>query len=188
MRFLHSPKGLSPSGSAAALVGPLVPLVAGVIYAGARWPELFRSDSASSLLETFGWLWLGIGVVFWLATLLHFLPRWTRGELITTGPFALCRHPLYALVPYFILPAVGLISDNRGFFVLALLSIPLALRAGAREEAELQKLFGNAWVAYAARTRPLLPLPANRTLRTCARVAWGVALALVLYAGVMPRG
>ena len=187
MRLLRSPRGLSPTGSAASLVGPVLPLVAGAIYAGHRWPELVLiPQRPSQIVQALGWLWLAFGVGFWMATLLRFLPRWTRGELITSGPYALCRHPLYALVPFFILPALGLITENRAYFLVALISVPLALRAGLREEPELLRLYGDGWTAYANRTSALLPLPAaGHITRVLARVAWASAALFVLYLSVL---
>lgn len=161
MRWLQSPKGLSPTGSAAQLVVPLLPLIAAAAYAGARWPDrvLFPARP-HPVLELMGWLWLGCGVLFWAATLLQFLPRWRRGELICSGPYAWCRHPLYALLPCFVLPAVALIAQSWAYLAVAVCAYPLARRAGAREEVELARLFGEPWQAYAARTPAILPLPA----------------------------
>jgi protein-S-isoprenylcysteine O-methyltransferase Ste14 len=137
-------------------------------------------------LQGLGWLWLALGVVFWAATLSRFVPSWTRGELITSGTYACCRHPLYALLPIFVLPALGLIFQNRSLFLVALISVPLALRAGAREDAELLRLYGAAWTAYASRTSRLLPLPAaGDTARLWARVAWAAAAVLVLYLSIL---
>lgn len=187
MPLLRSPRGLSPTGSAASLVGPVLPLVAGAIYAGYRWPDVVLfPQRPSPILQGLGWLWLAAGVVFWLLTLLSFVPRWTRGELITSGPYALCRHPLYALVPFFIMPALGLITQNRVYFLIALISAPLALRAGAREEAELLRLYGDSWISYASRTSRILPLPAAGHLaRGLARVVWVTAAVLVLYLSIL---
>jgi protein-S-isoprenylcysteine O-methyltransferase Ste14 len=187
MRLLQSPRGLSPTGSAASLAGPVLPLVAGAIYAGFRWPEIVLFPQRPSLIwQALGWVWLAFGLAFWVATLLRFVPRWTRGELITSGPYALCRHPLYALVPFFILPAVGLITQNRAYFLIALISFPLALHAGAREEAELLRLYGRSWTDYASRTSRLLPLPAaGHMARLLARVAWVSAALIVLYLSIL---
>jgi protein-S-isoprenylcysteine O-methyltransferase Ste14 len=71
-----------------------------------------------------------------------------RGELITTGPYALVRHPLYVGVALLVLPAAGLLLGTwLGLVVGA------ALYAGSRkfapeEEAELARTFGPAWDRY----------------------------------------
>jgi protein-S-isoprenylcysteine O-methyltransferase Ste14 len=69
--------------------------------------------------------------------------------LITAGPYAVVRHPLYTSVGLLVLPSVGVLL---GTWLGAL--IGLAVYGGSRlfapaEEAELQQEFGPAWEAYA---------------------------------------
>lgn len=186
MRWLQSPRGLSPTGSAAQLVVPLVPVIALAVWAGERWPQQWLFPTRPNLVfQALGWLWLAFGVGFWGATLASFLPRFRRGELITRGPYALSRHPLFALFPCFFLPALGLFAENRALFAAALVAWPLAQRAGAREDAELQRVFGAAWTDYAARTPALLPLSAASARRRLGQCAWAAAAACVLYTGLL---
>jgi protein-S-isoprenylcysteine O-methyltransferase Ste14 len=79
-------------------------------------------------------------------------------ELITTGPFALVRHPLYlSIVLLWAGGGLALLSPLMG--VVAAAFVPaLYLRARA-EEALLVRHFGEAYAAYAARVPMLLPLP-----------------------------
>jgi protein-S-isoprenylcysteine O-methyltransferase Ste14 len=72
--------------------------------------------------------------------------------LVTTGPYAACRHPLYSLS---VLGAVGLGLTTRSTLlcvstVLAILA--LVLSAAAREEKALANAFPEAFAAYVVAT------------------------------------
>jgi len=87
-------------------------------------------------------------------------------ELVTTGPYALCRHPLYACS---LLGALGLGLTTRSVLLCAivlLLIAALVVYAAACEEQFLADAFPNEFSAYTQATpnkwwprmkRPLLP-------------------------------
>jgi len=92
----------------------------------------------------------GLGLRSWAAGTLH------KGQaLTTTGPYRLCRHPLYlgtllllsgcTLIFPALLPSLGLVA------VLSVVTLH-------REERRLKVKYGAAWEEYAARTWRLLPL------------------------------
>ncbi len=78
-----------------------------------------------------------------------------RHELITTGPYALVLHPLYAGVALMVLPWLGFLLNTW----LGLLT-GLVLYTGSRiyapeEEKILARIFGEKWDSY--RKKVLLP-------------------------------
>jgi protein-S-isoprenylcysteine O-methyltransferase Ste14 len=88
-------------------------------------------------------------------------------ELITDGPYALCRHPLYGLsiIGGF---GLGIATHTVGLTLLTLIVLTLLLASDARrEEAKLEARHGEAFRAYARHTprwlpalrRPRQPLP-----------------------------
>ena len=73
-------------------------------------------------------------------------------ELVTTGPYARCRHPLYA---FSILGALGLGLTTRSLLLCAsvvVLIAALVIYAAACEEQFLADSFPEAFAAYAAAT------------------------------------
>jgi protein-S-isoprenylcysteine O-methyltransferase Ste14 len=77
-------------------------------------------------------------------------------ELITTGPYALVRHPIYTgILSGFLGTAIAL-SQVRGFigFVLILLVLLPKLR---KEEEWMRSQFGETYDTYAHRTAVLVP-------------------------------
>jgi protein-S-isoprenylcysteine O-methyltransferase Ste14 len=98
---------------------------------------------------------LACGVLGWAWSVMLILWKVPRGELITRGPFAVVKHPLYTSVGLLVLPAAGLL---RRSWLGALVGIATYL--GSRlfapaEEHELASRFGADWEAYERRV--LLP-------------------------------
>jgi protein-S-isoprenylcysteine O-methyltransferase Ste14 len=74
-------------------------------------------------------------------------------ELVTTGPYAVVNHPLYASVAVLVLPWVGFLSNTwLGAVIGIALYVGLRLFAPA-EEAELAQEFGPAWDDYCRRVK-----------------------------------
>jgi protein-S-isoprenylcysteine O-methyltransferase Ste14 len=68
--------------------------------------------------------------------------------LITSGPYTLVKHPLYAAVSLLVLPGAGLLWNTWLGAVLGLVVYVGSRRYAPDEEATLSKAFGPAWEAY----------------------------------------
>ena len=112
--------------------------------------------------------WLGAavttaGLLFAVWARHHLGSNWSRSvtikqdhELITTGPYAVVRHPIYTgILAGFIGMAIA-ISQVRGFvvFVLFFLAFWIKLRM---EEQWMHSQFGEVYAAYAHHTAALVP-------------------------------
>lgn len=89
------------------------------------------------------------GVVIWLWSVALILTKAARGELITGGPYAWMKHPIYTSVALLVLPWAGFLLNT---WVGALIGIGLYLgarRYAPQEEAGLASTFGPAWDEYA---------------------------------------
>jgi protein-S-isoprenylcysteine O-methyltransferase Ste14 len=85
------------------------------------------------------------------------LTIWSDHELVTTGLYAVIRHPMY-LAMLVIAAGQGLLLGNAlaGWAGLAGIALLVTVRI-PREEALMHAHFGSAYGAYAARTGCLLP-------------------------------
>jgi len=95
------------------------------------------------------------GVVFWFWSVYLILTKIPKKELITTGPYALMKHPLYTGVALLVLPWAGFLLNTW----LGLL-IGIVIYIGSRlfspeEEQLLAKIFGEKWTEYSEKV--LLP-------------------------------
>lgn len=137
------------------------------------WPPLLTAGAAvvavvvdlvrpldPGVPPTLGWalVAVGFGLDLWAMTTMararaNILPHRAATALVTHGPFRLSRNPIY-VANVLLLVGLGLAVGNAWFLpaaaVAALLTRQLAI---VREEAHLATLFGDAWTAYAARTR-----------------------------------
>ena len=112
--------------------------------------------------------WLGAGVM--VAGLLfavwareHLGGNWSSEvtikqdhELITTGPYAVVRHPIYTGMLAGLLGTAIALSQVRGFIAFAL-SFFILWPKLRMEEQWMRSQFGEAYAAYAQRTRALVP-------------------------------
>ena len=93
------------------------------------------------------------GLVIWLWSVVLIVTNVPQGRLITTGPYAWVRHPLYTAVALLVLPWIGfLLGTWLGVLIGG------ALYGGSRifapeEEASLSRTFGDAWRDYSASVR-----------------------------------
>jgi protein-S-isoprenylcysteine O-methyltransferase Ste14 len=77
-------------------------------------------------------------------------------ELITSGPYALVRHPIYTgILTGFLGTAIAL-SQVRGFVALVVMFV-VFLAKFRREEEWMRSQFGETYVAYAHQTAALVP-------------------------------
>jgi protein-S-isoprenylcysteine O-methyltransferase Ste14 len=104
-----------------------------------------------------GWAFmaLGLGLDFWaMVTMVlartNILPHLPAGRLVTSGPFALTRNPIY-LGNTLLMLGIGLAWSALWFLPLALGATVLVEKlAILREEAHLALRFGAEWETYAA--------------------------------------
>ena len=107
---------------------------------------------------------LGLGLDLWaMATMMlartNILPNRAAGRLVTQGPFAISRNPIY-LGNTTLMFGIGLAWNALWFLPLALCGAALVeMLAIRREEAHLALLFGPEWAAYAAKTPRWLKWP-----------------------------
>jgi protein-S-isoprenylcysteine O-methyltransferase Ste14 len=129
-----------------------------VLLALALWwidPSRVVIDGSAPVVNAIAIVVFVVGVLAWAWSVALILTHVPKGELITGGPFAVVKHPLYTSVGLLVLPAAGILL---GTWLGAV--IGLALYVGARlfapaEERELRNTFGPSWDAYERRV--LLP-------------------------------
>jgi protein-S-isoprenylcysteine O-methyltransferase Ste14 len=139
-------KALVGSGESIGLL-TLPFLVIGLIL-NIAFPSLFNVGGPSIALQVISIVILIPGVIIWLWSVVLILTKVPKNELITNGPYALVKHPLYTGVALLVLPWVGFLLNT---WLGALLGIVLYIgsrRFSPAEEELLSKAFGAAWVEY----------------------------------------
>lgn len=98
------------------------------------------------------------GVVLWLRALRMVIPAYHQGRLVTTGPYRLCRHPVYGAWICLLIPAGGLASGSVSLILAAVALYVVMGQLVRREEAWLTERFGDAHARYRAVTPLFLPV------------------------------
>jgi protein-S-isoprenylcysteine O-methyltransferase Ste14 len=131
-------------------------------FLGAAWIDAFSFPLP-------GWLrWAGFGlgilsVVFWTWTQIHLDTQWSaqlqlrkEHHLVTSGPYARIRHPLYSAM-FGWAAALGLLTANWIFVAMAALSIAGTAARVPKEERMMLEAFGDEYKAYMQRTGRFFP-------------------------------
>jgi protein-S-isoprenylcysteine O-methyltransferase Ste14 len=111
------------------------------------------------LSRTAGFLWLAVGIVFYIASGKTFMKEFPKGQLITRGPFGLCRNPIYASFIVFFLPGLALVFQS-GLLLTVCLVMYINFRIMIQSEyALLRDNFGEQYLQYEKSVNEILPLP-----------------------------
>lgn len=117
------------------------------------FPSVFDVGGLPTALAVVSVVVLIVGVTMWIWSVVLILTRVPRGELITSGPYALVKHPLYTAVALLMVPWIGFLFNT---WLGALIGV--ALYIGSRifapaEEALLSTTFGAKWDEYCSSVR-----------------------------------
>jgi protein-S-isoprenylcysteine O-methyltransferase Ste14 len=124
------------------------------------YPEFFDLKFLDAIYaRVLGYVWLAIGIVFWVYSAVFFLKYFKPGQLITKGPFGLCRNPIYSSIIVFIIPSLALIFHSGLTF-----SISLVLYIGFKlsihgEINVLRRIFGEEYESYEKSVNEIFPFP-----------------------------
>jgi protein-S-isoprenylcysteine O-methyltransferase Ste14 len=116
------------------------------------FPSLFATPQ-SDVLTGAGYALLLAGLVVWAWSVLLILTEVPKGRLITSGPYALVKHPLYTGVSLLVLPGLGFaLGTWLGLLFGVVLYVASRIFA-PEEEKGLAGTFGPDWDAYVNRVR-----------------------------------
>jgi protein-S-isoprenylcysteine O-methyltransferase Ste14 len=117
------------------------------------FPSFFSVGGPSVALMAISIILLIPGLTIWIWSAALILIKVSKKELITGGPYALVKHPLYTGVALLVLPWAGFLCDTW----LGIL-IGIVLYIGSRifspqEEKVLAERFGTDWDDYCSKVR-----------------------------------
>jgi protein-S-isoprenylcysteine O-methyltransferase Ste14 len=82
----------------------VLPFVLVGVALNIAFPEAFSVGRAPLWLQAVSAFVLAVGVAVWAWSVLLILTKVRAGELVTTGPYLLVKHPLYTSVAVLVLP------------------------------------------------------------------------------------
>lgn len=117
------------------------------------FPEFFSVKGTSGFLLWISLLFLLVGFINWIWTVALILTKIPRKELITTGPYAIVKHPLYAGVALLVLPWAGFMLNTWLGVVLGIVVYIGSRIYSPEEEKFLSRIFGIEWENYSKKVK-----------------------------------
>jgi len=128
-----------------------------------RDPQFLKLNFADAVwIAIAGYTWIGIGFLFYVATIKVFLTDFKKGLLVTRGTFGLCRNPIYASFIVFFIPGLGLVFQSGMILSIAVvlyLNFKLSIHG---ENKVLEREFGDAYETYRKSVNEIIPIPVIR--------------------------
>lgn len=144
-------KALIGAGDRIALF--VLPFVVVGVGLNLAFPSAFEVGGPSDALRAISIVVLIPGVVIWLWSVVLILTQARRGALITDGPYAWVKHPIYTSVALLVLPWLGFLLNTWVGAVIGIALYAASRRYAPAEEAVLAETFGADWRAYAGTVR-----------------------------------
>lgn len=142
----RSLKALVGAGDRIALV--TLPFVIVGLALNVVYPSVFEVGGPRPWLQALSVVVLAVGVLAWAWSAVLILVRVPKDELITSGPYAVVKHPLYTSVALLVLPWLGFLLGSWLGAAIGVVLYTASRRYAPREEARLAAEFGPAWEAY----------------------------------------
>jgi protein-S-isoprenylcysteine O-methyltransferase Ste14 len=144
-------RGLVGSGDKIGLL--MLPfLVVGLIL-NIAFPSQFSVGGPSTILTVISLVILIPGVTIWIWSVVLILARVPKGQLITTGPYSIVKHPLYTGVALLVLPWVGFLLNTWLGVVIGIVLYVGSRLFAPKEEEVLSKVFGTTWDEYCSEVK-----------------------------------
>lgn len=133
----------------------------GVAFIGTRIDVLTGlKDFGSPVAIAAGWLLVGAGFVLRAWAAFHFYEHRMRvislrpqAALLTSGPYAFSRNPLYLGGNVFIFLGAALVLGSPAALILVAVHLFFVDFFIRREERQLEEQFGEAWLRYRRQVR-----------------------------------
>ncbi len=122
-------------------------LLVGVIL-NILMPSFFHVGGPPMVVTVIALLMLIPGVTIWIWSVLLIVTNVPQKKLITHGPYAFVKHPLYTSVALLVLPWIGFLLNTWLGVVIGITLYIGSRLFSPQEEALLSKTFGPTWDAY----------------------------------------
>lgn len=126
----------------------VLPILVGGLLLNMAFPDVFSVGGPPPWLRVLSLAVVAVGLVVWAWSVVLILTKVRAGQLVTTGPFALVKHPLYTSVALLVLPWLGFLLGSWLGVVVGIALYGASRLFAPAEEADLANRFGTDWDAY----------------------------------------
>lgn len=125
-----------------------LPIILICLILNFKFPHFFDVGGPSETLKIVSVIFLCLGIINWLWSVVLVILKVPGNELITSGPYAINKHPIYHGVAILVLPWLGFLLNSWVGVVAGLVFYIGSRLYAPEEEAMLAKTFGRAWDEY----------------------------------------
>ena len=149
-------------------VGPMISLptfLFGALAAIATylWPDICTLPPLRHpAIVVAAWTLLTLGIAMWLIAVVTVMRAYGQDQLVTSGVFALVRHPVYSAAIVLILPGIALLTRSWPFLLMPIVAYVLFKTLIHREDEYLSRRFGRSYLDYRSRVNEIIPIPRLR--------------------------
>jgi len=137
-----------------------------LLVLGASFPALRIGERPPGELAVLAGILMAATVAIWIVVIREVRPAHFAGRLVTSGPFANVRNPLYSAFIFLASAGLALLLWSWPGLALPLIAYALYRRWIPLEEARLERRFGAEYAAYRRSVPALVPhLRAPRPVR-----------------------
>jgi protein-S-isoprenylcysteine O-methyltransferase Ste14 len=108
-------------------------------------------------LELIGAVLIVLGIPFYLFAIVSVMRAFKEGQLVTTGVYGMCRHPVYAAWVVFFVPSIALFFDSWVLLSAPFIMYLIARALVAKEDVYLEEAFGPEYLAYKKQVPAFIP-------------------------------
>ncbi len=164
-------KRLSRFGVGPWIAAPSAAYVIAALIADSKWPHVFVLSWLPQSVRLIGGVLMALGILLWLAGALAVMRAYDRDRLVTSGVYALVRHPMYGGWIVLAFPGLALVLRSWPLLVTPFIAYALFTRLVHREDQYLEQRYGQAYLEYRRRVNAVVPIP--RFWRKRAKAAAG---------------
>jgi len=147
-------------------IGPMI-TSSSALYAAAaalatyQWRDIcFMSFLPYGLVMAVGGILIVLGLAMWFIGGATAMRAYNRDQLVTSGVFALVRHPIYSAWIVFLLPGLALLTRSWPLLLTPLVAYAVFKSKIHREDEYLRQRFGQSYLDYRLRVNEVCPFPA----------------------------
>ena len=149
--------GMNIVGQGGKIILFMLPSLIAAILCNIYLPRIAALPQSLSVIKPLGYIFLLPGLILWATAVIQLLTGFPKGNLVTTGAYAVVRNPIYSSVTFFILPAVALLTSTWVYLVAAVFLYAGVMIFIGKEEQQLTEAFGKEYKDYLARVDRLVP-------------------------------
>ena len=120
-------------------------------------PFFFIKGLSLPVAIAIGSILLIIGIPYYILSIKTIHKVFNKGELCTTGVYAICRHPLYSSWIFFNCPAIAILFRSWIILTVPVFMYFLLIILIGEEEKYLIKRYGNEYLDYKKNTNLAFP-------------------------------